>query len=633
MKLTKTKHRLSTIIIAVAVTVCVLATGTVAAQDVTVSSGDSIQDAVDNASPGDTIEIEAGTFPEQVIVNKSLTIRGQGDSTVIEAPDSLDVVGQLGSRDVRSPFFVNGTTGIEIADLKVDGRNKGSGGEAFFGIYVLNTLGTISDVTVTNTTQGPDSRPSGNQVNDGIRVRNEVNMDLSFSVVDSTFKNFDKRGIRMESLTSLEIDVRRNRVIGAGVTNRTAQNGISLAGTGDSINGTVENNVVRSLGYSVPPNRPPVVASYVSAIEVSDMTISGNDLIDTTPGAANSVGVFLTRSENTTFADNTVEDQSTGAVVSGGSGATLSGNEFRGHTTGEGFSPKGILLSSTSSYVITDNLIEDSTSGIVSGNSADGEISGNRVRRNTADGLLLDNSTGNDVFENFIENNGNGTVVRGNFSGNTFTDQNSRNNDVWDFVAEPTGGTPNPSPISRAGVNIGESTKPDTIVSFDSNRVLLRSLDDPEEDPENLTNIGRYFEAESLSGESFLNVSLSYEDADVSGVNESTLSLFRFNGTEWEQLPNSTVDTANNLVSANITEFSDFGAFAEPAPGDGIGGCIDRRDLGRGLEDQECPFDRGLSRGGSREEIDRKTGRGGDDTHRDSATSRRDRSRGERRSR
>jgi len=57
--------------------------------------------------------------------------------------------------------------------------------------------------------------------------------------------------------------------------------------------------------------------------------------------------------------------------------------------------------------------------------------------------------------------------------------------------------------------------------------------------------------------------------------------------------------------------------------------CINRRDLGRGQEDEECPFDRDISHGGSREDLDRNTGRGGGDEHRDSATSRRNRGRGE----
>lgn len=55
--------------------------------------------------------------------------------------------------------------------------------------------------------------------------------------------------------------------------------------------------------------------------------------------------------------------------------------------------------------------------------------------------------------------------------------------------------------------------------------------------------------------------------------------------------------------------------------------CVDRRNLGRGQEDDECPGDRDLRRGETRRELDRQTGRGGGDEHRDSATSRRDRGR------
>jgi hypothetical protein len=56
--------------------------------------------------------------------------------------------------------------------------------------------------------------------------------------------------------------------------------------------------------------------------------------------------------------------------------------------------------------------------------------------------------------------------------------------------------------------------------------------------------------------------------------------------------------------------------------------CIDRRNLGRGEEDEECPFDRDVERGGSRRGLDQQTGRGGRGAHRDSSTSRRDRGRG-----
>ena len=50
---------------------------------------------------------------------------------------------------------------------------------------------------------------------------------------------------------------------------------------------------------------------------------------------------------------------------------------------------------------------------------------------------------------------------------------------------------------------------------------------------------------------------------------------------------------------------------------DGRDACIDRRDLSRGEEEQECPKDRVIERGGSREELDRETGRNSDTARRD----------------
>jgi PKD repeat protein len=52
--------------------------------------------------------------------------------------------------------------------------------------------------------------------------------------------------------------------------------------------------------------------------------------------------------------------------------------------------------------------------------------------------------------------------------------------------------------------------------------------------------------------------------------------------------------------------------------------CLNRREISRGQESQECPKNRTIERGGSREELDRETDRRSD-------TKRRDRSRGERR--
>ncbi|MFJ6054115.1 nitrous oxide reductase family maturation protein NosD [Streptomyces sp. NPDC092307] len=51
-----------------------------------VHPGDSIQDAVNYARPGDTITVMPGTYYENVLITKRLTLRGYGARTVIRPP-------------------------------------------------------------------------------------------------------------------------------------------------------------------------------------------------------------------------------------------------------------------------------------------------------------------------------------------------------------------------------------------------------------------------------------------------------------------------------------------------------------------------------------------------------------------
>lgn len=78
---------------------------------ITVEPGDSIQAAIDSAHPGDTVELEKGTYFQQVNITKDdITLKGEGNETVIKPPKTAP----NGNCDAAE-----GVTGICVASATV----------------------------------------------------------------------------------------------------------------------------------------------------------------------------------------------------------------------------------------------------------------------------------------------------------------------------------------------------------------------------------------------------------------------------------------------------------------------------------------------------------------------------------
>lgn len=98
----------------------------------TVQNGQSIQDAINAASNGDTIQVEAGIYREQLTVDgKDITIQGAGEGqTIIEAPDAASLVANAIDTNSGRPnkfavITVTGNADVTIAGLTVDGARLG----------------------------------------------------------------------------------------------------------------------------------------------------------------------------------------------------------------------------------------------------------------------------------------------------------------------------------------------------------------------------------------------------------------------------------------------------------------------------------------------------------------------------
>jgi hypothetical protein len=69
-----------------------------------------------------------------------------------------------------------------------------------------------------------------------------------------------------------------------------------------------------------------------------------------------------------------------------------------------------------------------------------------------------------------------------------------------------------------------------------------------------------------------LTITVSYSDSDISGLNESTLVIKRYDGADWQTLSGCVVDTAANTITCSTSGFSVFGLFGEVSSSGSSGG-------------------------------------------------------------
>jgi hypothetical protein len=89
--------------------------------------------------------------------------------------------------------------------------------------------------------------------------------------------------------------------------------------------------------------------------------------------------------------------------------------------------------------------------------------------------------------------------------------------------------------------------------------------------PTSKTQAGRVYNILALSGatttvtsfSAALTITMNYVDGDITGLDESTLRIYRWDGSSWNVLSNCSVDTSANSITCTTTAFSDFGIFGD----------------------------------------------------------------------
>lgn len=373
----------------------------------------TIQAAIDAATPGKTINVLGGTYTEQIIVNKSMTLQGAGAaSTTIQAPGTLaletdgdgkSIVEFTGSITASmSGFTVRGPLGVITSAIHVHGgANTAIQNNIIQGTDVLTTTLAGHGITIgTSLDNDVDSAASGTNI-----------------ISNNTVNGFHRAGI-VATGAGNTANVSNNTVTGAGSVALTFQIGITLqdGATGSIINNTVLNNTgtptdngngifvwdaadgISVQNNTVTDNRNGVVVQATAA------TVSGN----TITGSNDSIGIWL------------LGRGATGTGCVGGDGstpglgcattATVSNNTLTGNGTGTGVAvswPIGVTPSfaaAPASATLSNNTVSGWVYGLSvtpSGSANTVTISGSSIAGNSTkavnntDGAITVTATSN----------------------------------------------------------------------------------------------------------------------------------------------------------------------------------------------------------------------------------------------
>ncbi|MBI5946939.1 MAG: right-handed parallel beta-helix repeat-containing protein [Chloroflexi bacterium] len=329
-----------------------------------------IQDgAITHAQAGDTVLVKAGTYPEQVVIDRSLKVLGAGAGlSVIRAPATIPVASNPDSAVVKvaGPGVL-----AEVAGFTVSGPGPSGCGSIAYGIFVRD--GADADIHDNTITDIRDQPFSGCQNGVGIQVgRNFLGTAGTATITDNVITGFQKNGITVDGPGS-SASIVGNTITGAGPTTTIAQNGVQVS---RGATGSVTGNSISALDY--------------------------------TPDTATSTGVLLYQASIVTVTGNQVSTAQSGIYVISTADAVIAGNDI----SGSGFLSIGLDTSPGAS--VTGNTVTGGDDGIgVYGGSANATITKNLLT-GSLNGIYVDpTNTGVLINRNSIVGNTTGVLVDG----------------------------------------------------------------------------------------------------------------------------------------------------------------------------------------------------------------------------
>ena len=232
----------------------------------------SIQEGINAVAVDGTVNVAAGTYPEQAVINKSLKLLGAGAGTIIKAPATLPASSTQDSYIVK----VTGSgVSAEIANLTVSGPGPTGCGSMGQGIVVRDSAyAYVHDSQILDVR---DSTFSGCQNGIAIQVgRQYWSTTGTAKIENNLISGYQKGGIVVDN-TGSDAIITGNTISGAGQTDVTAQNGIQVS---RGATATITGNTVSGNSYHLDGNSSDWGAAGILLYQSGNVTLGGGNTLN-----------------------------------------------------------------------------------------------------------------------------------------------------------------------------------------------------------------------------------------------------------------------------------------------------------------------------------------------------------------
>jgi len=275
----------------------------------------TIQAAVNAAGTGDVVEVDAGTYLENVIVNKTVTIRGASATSTVVDGGGIGVVFNIQEDNV------------ELCNLTVQNGGSYSGVTIYYpydGLTIRNTriIDNVVGVVISDV--------NDNTIEDNVFINNQM--------------------------YSIDVMYSSNTIIRGNQISESAY-GVEVSDTSSSqiVNNTISDT---SYGIYVPhSNNNNISANMLTSNSWNIyLTYSNSNIIGYNNILEGTVGIQVMHSEGNSVLNNTVSDSSYGIYLGYCGTNTVSGNTVS-------LNDWGLELYNSVGSTVIENLVKDNTWG------------------------------------------------------------------------------------------------------------------------------------------------------------------------------------------------------------------------------------------------------------------------------